>query len=291
MVALVVLNYNDYETTSQFVTSIRDYESIGKIIVVDNCSTDDSYIQLCTLQSEKVDVLRTEANRGYASGNNFGVRYALQQYGPEYIIISNPDVEFKAEIIDILREKAEQKENMGVITCIMNCISGIQLESAWKKPRYRDYLISSMPLTNRLIGSIMTYSQAELAGEVVEVDAVPGSFFMISARAFVDVDGMDERTFLYCEESILAARLHQKGYRNYLVTTAEYIHKHSVSINKSISSVKRRLQIRQQSREIYCEKYLGIGKGKMLLFRLVFTVGLYEYLLITKVRMLLKQFR
>ena len=287
MVALVVLNYNDYETTTDFASSIRNYESIEKIIIVDNCSTDGSYEKLCALRSEKVDVLRTEANKGYASGNNFGVRYALQQYDPQYIIISNPDVEFEEKIVCLLKEKAEQKENLGLITCKMNCTSRIRLESAWKKPRYQDYLVSSMPIMNRLIGNTMAYSKEELSEEVVEVDAVPGSFFMISAKAFVDVDGLDESTFLYCEESILAARLHQKGYRNYLVTTAEYLHKHSVSINKSIVSVKNRLQILQQSREIYCTKYLGIGRWKIMLFRLIFTVGLYEYLLLTKIKALL----
>lgn len=288
MVALVVLNYNDYKTTMHFVNSIREYKSIEKIIVVDNCSTDDSYMQLCCLQSEKIDVLQTETNKGYASGNNFGVRYVLQRYTPQYVIISNPDVEFKEEVVDILREKADQKQQLGLITCKMNWASGIRLDIAWKQPRYRDYLISSMPIMNKLIGSTVSYSEEELAGEVVEVDAVPGSFFMISAKAYVDVDGLDERTFLYCEESILAARLHQKGYRNYLVTTTEYFHMHSVSINKSIVSVKKKLQILQQSREIYCKEYLGIGRGKIILLRLVFTIGLYEYLLLTKIRAFIK---
>ena len=33
----VVLNYNDSETTKAFINNIKDYETIEKIIAVDNC--------------------------------------------------------------------------------------------------------------------------------------------------------------------------------------------------------------------------------------------------------------
>lgn len=288
MIALIVLNYNDWETTSSFINSIRDYRSIGKIVVVDNCSSDNSYDKLNALCSERIDVIRTSENRGYAAGNNFGIRYAIEIYKPEYVIVSNPDVYFEEKTVDILREHAEKSEKTGIISSKMKCLSGIKLKVAWKQPTYWSYVISNFPILNRLTGGEPGYSDAELAAEVVEVDALPGSFFMMSVQAFQEIDGFDERTFLYCEESIVTARLHAKGYKNYLVTSEEYLHMHSVSINKSFSSVKRKLCIRHESREVYCKEYLGIGQFRLMVLRITFYFGLYEYLLLSKVRTMLR---
>lgn len=97
---LVVLNYNDYNTIEKFLNNAIHIESIDKLIVVDNCSTDNSFEKLCAFESEKTDVIKTEKNGGYAYGNNFGVKYAMDKYSPKYVFISNPDVEFDTEVIN-----------------------------------------------------------------------------------------------------------------------------------------------------------------------------------------------
>lgn len=287
MIILVVLNYNDYETTSRFVEAVKGYDNLGKIIVVDNYSSDGSYELLVDKQSEKVEVIRTLANKGYASGNNFGIRYALTKYEPEYIIVSNPDVMFESRIIDRMRDEAGRIDHLGIITCKMNCLSGVNLDCAWKLPTYSHYLFSNLFLLGKLVGSKASYTEEYLSQEIAEVDAVPGSFFMMKTKAYLDAGGFDEDTFLYCEESIIAARMKNKGYHNYLITTETYDHNHSVTVNKNISSLKRKLQIRQESREIYCKKYLHIGQGRLLLFRATFYLGLYERILLSKLKQML----
>lgn len=289
MVALIVLNYNDYDTTSDFIEKIRGYSNIPKIIIVDNHSTDDSYERLSALASDKIDVVRTTANKGYASGNNFGIRYALEHYHPEYVIVSNPDVEFESAAVEKLYEQATQLENLGVIACRMNCLSGVALESAWKLPTYTDHLLGNFPILEKLFRFRTTYTEQELSDELVEVDAVSGAFFMISSAAYQAAGGFDEDTFLYCEETIMSERLHEKGYKNYLLTTEKYLHKHSVSINKSISSLKKKLYIRQQSKVVHCVKYLHTGKWKICLLWITFYMGLYERIILSNVKIFLRK--
>lgn len=89
MIALVVLNYNDYETTAEFISRVEPYRNIHKIIIVDNQSSDDSFVRLTKFKSGKVDVIQASVNKGYAAGNNYGIRYALEVYMPEYIIIQS----------------------------------------------------------------------------------------------------------------------------------------------------------------------------------------------------------
>lgn len=284
MVALIVLNYNDYDTTSDFVERVREYPNIPKIIIVDNHSSDDSYERLFDLTSDKIDVIRTSANKGYAAGNNFGIRYAMERYHPEYVIVSNPDVEFEPAVVDKLYEQAQQLEHLGIVTCRMNCLSGVSLNSAWKLPTFTDHLLGNFPILEKLFRFRTTYTEEELSRELVEVDAVSGAFFMISSEAYQAAGGFDEDTFLYCEEIILSERLHAKGYKNYLLTTEEYLHKHSVSIDKSIRSLKKKLYIRQQSKVVHCLKYLHAGKGKIQLLWLTFYMGLYERIILSEMK-------
>lgn len=284
MINLVVLNYNDFETTFHFISLIKEYNIIDKIIVTDNCSTDDSFEKLCELRSDKIDVIATPENKGYASGNNYGVRYALKKYAPDYVIISNPDVEFSETMIEKLYEKAKMIDNLGIIASKMNCLSGITLELAWRQPGYLDYLLDYVYPIGKIRKKARAYQLDNMQEELIQVDVVPGSFLMFASKAYKDVDGFDERTFLYCEEDIISAKLKEKGYQNYMLTTEEYIHRHSVSINKSVSSVKKRLGIRQVSREVYCRFYLKTGKAKILLLRVFFYLWLCEYLLLTKIR-------
>lgn len=46
MVDILTLNYNDSETVISFLNSIKNFRVIHHILVVDNCSTDDSFSEL-----------------------------------------------------------------------------------------------------------------------------------------------------------------------------------------------------------------------------------------------------
>ena len=41
--AMVIINYNDYDTTKKLIDNIKNYKVLDKIIIVDNASTDNSY--------------------------------------------------------------------------------------------------------------------------------------------------------------------------------------------------------------------------------------------------------
>ena len=56
--SLIVLNYNDSATTANLVKSVKSYNTIDKIIIVDNNSSDDSKEKLSTLVDEKIDFIQ-----------------------------------------------------------------------------------------------------------------------------------------------------------------------------------------------------------------------------------------
>ena len=139
----VVLNYNDYETTMTLLENIRNYQVFDNIVIVDNCSTDDSFELLRRNQNEKIRVIQTEKNGGYGYGNNIGIRYSYEQLNSSYILIINPDVEFDEEcILELLRVLINNKD-VAVCSAIPKQPNGeFQPLVAWRVPKKIEYILS-----------------------------------------------------------------------------------------------------------------------------------------------------
>ena len=75
-VAMIIVNYNDSEDILEYVGKIREYKTIDRIIIVDNKSSKEGELEaLKTLENDKVKVIESDKNGGYAYGNNFGISY------------------------------------------------------------------------------------------------------------------------------------------------------------------------------------------------------------------------
>lgn len=285
---LVVLNYNDYNTIEKFLNNAIHIESIDKLIVVDNCSTDNSFEKLCAFESEKTDVIKTEKNGGYAYGNNFGVKYAMDKYSPKYVFISNPDVEFDTEVINAILtffESQEQKNiKTGVVTGNMVTTTQAKICPAWKLPAYSDCLWENLIILRKLLGiKGVYYDRNYFQQNESRVDVVSGAFFAVKAEAFLEVGMFDEGTFLYGEENILAFKLKSKGYTSYVLNNHNFLHHHSVSISKSIKSTGKRLDLAYESRCLYLDKYLKAGKIKKVVHAVTYKMGRMNYLFARKI--------
>ena len=57
--AIIILNYNDFTTTKEMIEQIKDYKILNHIIIVDNCSTDDSYNILKKEEKNNIEVIKT----------------------------------------------------------------------------------------------------------------------------------------------------------------------------------------------------------------------------------------
>ena len=103
MIGFIILQYNLDEKTIKAVDSIKKMTELPyKIIIVDNCSTNNAYLAVKNLytNSDNIITLRTETNLGFANGNNFGVKYALENFNFEYICVLNNDIYVNSKIDD-----------------------------------------------------------------------------------------------------------------------------------------------------------------------------------------------
>ena len=235
---IVILNYNDADSTTKITDSIIDYKSIDQIMLVDNCSKDDSLNILSEKYAgnDKVCVVSSGKNGGYSFGNNFGAKKLISE-GCSCIIIANPDVLFEEKLVIAIKDTFEKHPEYGVLSGVMTLPDGSIDKAPYR--RFFSYwhdIGDCFMLVRRLVYEKQE-SKVDFGREIMDVDVIQGSFFAITAKAFEEIGGLDENVFLYCEELILGKRLSWAGYKTGLITGLTYLHNHSVSINKSMKKL------------------------------------------------------
>lgn len=228
-VSAVVLNYKGYEETIRCVRGILDqsYPSLD-VVVVDNASANESYARLTDEFSSrpKVSIVSAGKNGGYAAGNNFGARWAMENSSPQYIFIVNPDIELKDPItVETLVKFAEEHEDASVVGPKVVLPSG-RIQGPYKRPSLLKLCVQYLcpplwlvlrRLRQRKIGSI---SAPKRCFRTI------GACMLIRAKDLQAVGMFDEETFLQSEEDILAERFLAIGKGFYYLPTVTIIHHH-----------------------------------------------------------------
>lgn len=269
-IATVILNYNDSTTTTKLLNKIKEYKILNKIIIVDNNSTDNSYQELKKYESEKIDVIKNDTNKGYASGNNFGAFWAIKKYGVQYILIANPDIEFDEITVKKIINELEKGDKYAIGTAKM-----FGQNNSWKLPKFTDNVASMFLGISKIKEKIRRLHEKKKMTKHEEVDVVAGSFFIIKSEVFKKIHGFCEDTFLYCEENILAKKLKDEGYKTIILNDCTYYHYHSISIKKAYSSKIPPFKIYCNSVRVYND-FLKINKFEKIIFEIFYYIAYVE---------------
>ncbi|MBR4718619.1 MAG: glycosyltransferase family 2 protein [Lachnospiraceae bacterium] len=270
---MVILNYNDKKVTERLTRTVMEYECIDRVVVVDNCSPDGSYEELRDLfKKAEVDIIKAPVNGGYASGNNFGIRYAIEHYDPEYIFVANPDIAVNETVIRNMIRDMSNHHTYGVMAPLVN-----QGYNVWKLPDFIGMIESLFLVWFTLDKKRIRKRLLASEHSIVDAGVVEGSFFVIRSKDFVAIDGFDERTFLYAEEIILARRLEEIGRKIGVLTKERYDHLHSASIRKEYNSSKRKAFPNfYKSFYIYNKYYLHTNRIQDMIFYICYCLAYCE---------------
>ncbi|WP_163323678.1 glycosyltransferase [Draconibacterium mangrovi] len=240
-VVILILNYNSWKATVGYIRQLKQQQGIQlSILVVDNCSTDNSYNALVQhLQDEEqVEIIQSEYNGGYAYGNNFGLKYLQKKIQENtFVVISNNDISIdNPKLLQQLVNYYKQCNDIAFISPLMHMDGQPARNAAWKIPGLT-YDISTVVGFNRAKANEAVYYDLPLQQELMPVDCLTGSFFMGKLETFAQLNYFDERTFLYEEERILGLKVKKAGLKNYLALQLKFYHEHSAVISKEMNQL------------------------------------------------------
>ena len=293
-VAVIIVNYNDIETTVEYVQKIQEYNIINRIVVVDNLSTTTgAFENLKKIENEKIYVIQSDKNGGYNYGNNVGIKYLKEKNEDyDYIIISNPDIDIQEKAIKNCIKVLIENENIAVIAPrMLNKENKPIRRSAWKLRTFGLDVIHSTRFLEILFYKLLRkgeYSETEYKNEKLEVDAISGAFFIIKNNILKEIGLFDENVFLFYEEDILAKILKKKEYKTISLNTEYFTHYESQTIGKTFSYYKKMKQL-YKSKMYYQENYNHINIWQRLIFKILYVFRTIELLVEIPVRKLLKK--
>ena len=274
-ISCVILNYNDAPTTINLLESIKDYGILDFIVVVDNCSTDDSWEKLLGYKNEKIHVIKTEKNGGYGAGNNVGLRYSSEILNIDYSIIANPDVLFSEDCIRKFLHSFQEDFSVAVVSAKQSNSP----DCAWKNCSTMQYILATS-LFFEVWLKIRSYSSSYFKGRnSVSVFAVPGSLLMVDLKKMLKYGMYDEEFFLYYEEPVLAQKFADAGLKTVLRLDCSYVHNHHVSISKTYRRWSQQHAVLLKSAELFLRKYKKANVLQMAFAKLWFAYTKLEFLL------------
>lgn len=235
LVYIVVLNYRNFADTVECVRSLERlvYRNF-KIVVVDNGSPNESE-EVLRRAFPHHTVLQSGANLGYAGGNNVGLRFAFEN-GADFALILNNDTLVEPDLLSQLVDCAESDARIGLVggmviredtlkPCRMSARRIPPLMEIFWNRGWGRWLGIHSGLWRRSY-----YEGLESFDRPARVDIVSGACMMLRRELVAEVGFLDEKTFLFWEEFILAEKIRQSSFVTMLAPSARVIHKLGLSV-------------------------------------------------------------
>ena len=231
--SVIILNYNVRYFLEQCVLSVQEAISTldAEIIVVDNNSSDESCLMMKSKFPE-LKLIQNNENFGFPKGNNIGV----EQASGKYICILNPDTVVADDTFVKILAFAERQINLGIVGCKLIDGTGNFLPESkrgvptpWVAFTKIFSLYKVFPKWNFFN---QYYAQHLRQNETGKVDILVGAFMFMQRELYRELDGFDEKCFMYADDIDLSYRALQKQKVNY------YFHETTVLHYKGESTVK-----------------------------------------------------
>ena len=204
--SLIVLTYNTCDLTLQCLSSW--YEPLlargWQIIVVDNAST-DATAQAVLERYPGVELIQSERNLGYAGGNNLGLRSARKQA----ILLLNSDVLATDTTLSGLVDALIMEPGVGARSAGLLTEDGTPQAFAYGCDPSLGYLFRRG--ANRLLGKRALHDWT--VTQPMDVDWVSGACVAVRHEVIDQVGLLDERYFLYFEDTDWCRQMRQAGWR------------------------------------------------------------------------------
>ena len=223
-VSIIILNWNSYEVTLDFLLSLRkiDYPNF-EMVLVDNGSVDGSAAGLLENVPE-IRLIRNSANLGFAGGCNVGMRDALRR-GTDYLLLLNNDTIVAPDFLSQLVRFTESDENIGAAS------PKVLFFDHPDRLNYAGGEHTRWRLFPKMLG--LRQLDDGRYDKIREVSFLTGCAFLIKAEVVRRIGVLEEIYFHFYEDIEWSLRIGQAGYKEFYVPAAKIWHKEHYVTDKS----------------------------------------------------------
>lgn len=217
-VSVIIVNWNAGKYLEETIESLyeKNTDVSFEVIIIDNNSAKDeeSYLFLDRItEHDNVTVVKSNENLGFAKANNLGMSIAK---GNNFFIL-NPDVVFHDNCIKILSDYLNDNADVGMAgPKVLYADGSFQQPCLRGKPYPKDTLFhiiglaKAFPKNEYLNGYALWHLDRN---KIQECWSVSGCALMLKRELYEKIGGIDERYFMYQEETDWGIECKKAGYK------------------------------------------------------------------------------
>jgi GT2 family glycosyltransferase len=211
-VEAVIVSYKSASALGPCLTSLVPWlADLGGVVLVDNCPGDGSS-DVARRIVPGLRLIESAGNVGFAAAVNSAIRTS----SADVFILVNPDCRVVDGTLAALLSLFEEDSRVGAVGVRMVGRDGLVARNCKRTPGPYDFMLYDISANTRFPGwshpSRMRLAQMDYA-VAQPVESLSGAFLALHRRALDDIGLLDERYFLYCEETDWCARATRAGWR------------------------------------------------------------------------------
>jgi len=258
-VDVVVVSYNSSDHLRACVEPLARAADVH-VVVVDNASEDDSLASVADLPLTAVAL---ECNGGFSHGCNVGLRKGTAPF----VLLLNPDAVIDESSLRRLVRVLEEDDGVGCAAPRIVHPDGELHYSQRRFPRLRSTYAQAL-FFHRILPRASWTDELVRDERAYTVRGSPewvsGACILLRRAALEELGGLDERFFLYCEDTDLCRRLRDAGLDIRFEPEAVVIHEGGASAPRSsllpvLAASRIRYASAHRSRAAALMERIGIG--------------------------------
>ncbi len=199
-----------------------------EVIIIDNESKDGT-VEMVKELMKVADLkdriqLYENTNEGFPKANNRG----LKMKRGEFVLLLNPDTEVSPDTLQVMMDFMKSHPDIGISTCKIIRPDGnldLACRRSFPKPLTAFFRLSGLSFVFKKNKRISAYNLAYLPiDQETEVDACSGAFMFISPKCLEQIEGFDERFYMYGEDLDLCMKAHLNGFKVWYYPKTQTIH-------------------------------------------------------------------
>ncbi|MCC6396009.1 MAG: glycosyltransferase family 2 protein [Bacteroidetes bacterium] len=223
-VSVIIVTWNSRADLERCLPSLKAglQKHTSEVILVDNASGDGTTSLARSILPE-ARIIQNSANVGFAAANN----QALASAAGRYVCLLNPDTIVYDHGLDALVDFMEGNPRAWASGPAMYNSDGSAQRTGVRFPSLWNLAVETLFLDRIFPSSRIFGAHRELfrsSATARPVDYVQGACLMVRREAVEKVGGMDERFFMYFEETDWCYRFKEAGGEVWLVPSAGVVH-------------------------------------------------------------------